>query len=77
MKLPSKSTPYKNSVLTLFPSILSMLKEHDMRITDLQKELPEVYLGDLISTLDCLYALKMVELDGERRTISYVGEDSM
>ncbi len=77
MKLPSKTTPYKRSVLSLFPGILSALKKQDMRVADLQKEFSDVPFGDFISALDCLYALRAIELDEERGLISCVGTDSM
>lgn len=77
MKLPSKTTPYNRSVLTLFPGILAILKMQDMRVVDLQKEFPDVPLGDFISALDCLYALRAIELDEKRGMISCVGTDSM
>lgn len=77
MKLPSKTTPYNRSVLALFPEILSILKKQAMRVSDLQKEFPDIPLGDFISALDCLYALRAIELDEKRGLISYVGTDSM
>lgn len=77
MKLPSKTTPYNRSVLALFPRILSILKKQDMRVVDLQKEFPNLPLGDFISALDCLYALRTIEIDEERGLISYVGTDTM
>lgn len=77
MKLPSKTTPYNRSVLALFPGILSILKKQDMRVADLQKEFSAVPLGDFISALECLYALRAMEFDEKRGLISYVGTDSM
>ncbi len=77
MKLPSKSIPYSRSVLALFPVILSLLKKQNMQVIDLQKELSDVPLGDLVSALDCLYALRTIELDEERGRIFYVGANSM
>ncbi len=77
MKLPSKTTPYNRSVLVLFPGILSILKQQDMQVANLQKEFSDVPLGDFISALDCLYALRAIELDEKRGMISYVGTDSM
>ena len=77
MKLPSKTTPYNRSVLALFPEILSILKKKAMRVADLQKEFPDIPLVDFISALDCLYALRAIELDEKRGLISYVGTNSM
>ena len=77
MKLPSKTTPYNRSVLALFPEILFILKKQAMRVADLQKEFPDVPLGEFISALDCLYALRAIEFDEKRGLIFYAGTDSM
>lgn len=77
MKLPSKTTPYKGSVLAAFPAILTQLREQNMTVAELRKALPEIDFGDFINALDCLYALGKVDLDAERRTLNYVGTDSM
>lgn len=77
MKLPSKSTTYKNSVIALFPDILRTLREQSMSAAELHGAFEEVPLGDLINALDCLYALRMIDVDVERRHILYVGADSV
>ena len=77
MKLPSKTTPYNGSVLALLPGILSILKKQDMRVADLQKEFSNVPFGDFISALDCLYALRTIELDEQGGLLSYVGANSV
>lgn len=38
MKLPGKSTHYKNSVIALFPVILSILQSEDCAILDLYRQ---------------------------------------
>ncbi len=75
MKLPGKSTPYKNSIIALFPSILSALKENDLAISDLFGRLNTDY-GSYIAALDCLYALGKVEVC-ERRKLHYVDRDTL
>ena len=77
MKLPSKTTPYKGSVLAVFPAILTQLREQNMTVADLRKALPEIDFGDFINALDCLYALGKIEIDVERGMLSYVNADSM
>ena len=77
MKLPSKTTPYKGSVLAQFPPILAALTEGDFTITELYHSMPEMKLGDYISALDCLYALGKIEIDIDRGTIYYAEADSL
>lgn len=77
MKLPNKTTPYKNSVLAIFPAILTMLREQDRSVAELREALSDRDYGDFISAMDCLYALGKIELDSERGMISYVSADSM
>ncbi len=77
MKLPSKSTPYKGSVLALFPVILSLVKEKPIGVLELRKKLPDIELGDLIGTLDCLYALGKIDIDPPRGVLFYVNSDNM
>ena len=77
MKLPSKTTPYKHSVLALFPKILAYLNEREMRISDLREELSEVPFGDFVNALDCLYALGAIEIDVEGGQLYRVDADSV
>lgn len=77
MKLPSKTTPYQSSILAVFPVILTLLREQDLSVSELHKELPDIAFGDYISALDCLYALGKIELDAERGMLSYVDTDSV
>lgn len=77
MKLPSKTTPYKNSVLAVFPATLALIKEQDMSVSEVYKALPEISFGDFISALDCLYALGKIELDVGKGMLSYVDSNSM
>ena len=77
MKLPGKTTPYQKSVIAAFPPILSLLKEHDMKVSELRQSLPGVDFGDYISALDCLYALRKIELDRERGMLHYADADHL
>lgn len=73
MKLPSKSTPYENSIISLFPIILSPLKEKDCSVLELYKQTALENIGDYVSALDCLYALGKVEMIKEGGLLHYVG----
>lgn len=77
MKLPSKTTPYKNSVLSIFPSILRILQQEATGVVELHEALPNVDFGEMISALDCLFALGKIELDAERGVLYYADSDSM
>ena len=69
MKLPGKSTSYKNSIIALFPAILRLLKNNDMSVSELYREMSSDY-GDYISALDSLYALGKIEIT-EGRLLHY------
>ena len=73
MKLPSKSTPYKNSIIAMFPPILSLLREEDMFVLELYGQMKDYSCGEYITALDALYALGKVDLDEDRRLLHYVG----
>jgi hypothetical protein len=73
MKLPSKSTPYKDSVIALFPSILSLLKQGDRSVLELYKKAQIEDVGDYANALDCLYALGKIEITQEGGMLHYVG----
>jgi len=73
MKLPSKTTPYSNSVISLFPRILKSLQKTDLPVSELYRQCSDRDYGDFISALDCLYALGRLEIDEERRLLHYVG----
>ena len=77
MKLPGKTTPYKNSVIAVFPRILALLKEDDLTISDLYHSIPKLELGDYINALDCLYAWGIIEIDIKRGTLYYVEADML
>ena len=74
MKLPSKITSYKESVLSKFPPILLVLQTADLSMVSLY-EATETYFSnkeEFIDTLDCLYALHRVIYDTEREVLHYV-----
>ena len=78
MRLPSKVTSYKESILAKFPVVLTALCEGDMTPPELYKKMRRkvVSAEELVEILDCLYALGKVELlYGE--VLHYVENDSM
>ena len=78
MKLPSKVTTYKNSILAKFPVILTALQECDMTPSELNNKVKRSIstAAELVEILDCLYVLGKVELlYGE--VLHYVKNDSL
>lgn len=67
MKFPSKVTPYKESIIAKFPMILEKLEKKDMSPQELYKSMKNKVTGisEFMDIMDCLYALKKVDLDGE------------
>ena len=78
MKLPSKVTPYKDSILAKFPVVLATLQECDMTPSELNNKVKRSIstAAELVEILDCLYVLGKVELlYGE--VLHYVKNDSL
>lgn len=78
MKLPSKVTPYKDSILAKFPVVLATLQEGDTTPSELYRKVKSkvTSAAELVEILDCLYALGKVELlYGE--VLHYVENDSL
>ena len=73
MKFPSKVTPYKESIIAKFPVVLGKLEKKDMSPSELYKSVKRQVtdVREFMDIMDCLYALKKVELNGE--VIHYVG----
>ena len=64
MRLPSRVTPYKNSMFAKFPKVLSLLKERDMYPQELYRLVKgkNFDVAEFIEVMDCLYILGRVEL---------------
>ncbi len=78
MKLPSKVTPYRKSVLAKFPAVIKVLQQGDIRPGDLyQKVKRGVDMADFIEILDALYLLEKVDFILGKGVLHYVEEDSM
>lgn len=67
MRFPSKVTPYKKSSLSKFPVILSLLAESDLSPSELYAKVQKSKVKDIdefVAILDCLYALRKIEVKG-------------
>lgn len=67
MQLPNKLYSYKNSTLSLIPNVLKEIGDSNILVSDLyQRMKPELNdPTDFISVMDCLYALRAVDLNEE------------
>ena len=75
MRLPSKITPYKASILERFPLLLKPLREAALTPSDLYDKTQDRLsgLGEFLLVLDCLFALGAMEFDDENGVIRHVG----
>lgn len=74
MKLPSKITSYKESVLSKFTPILNILENEDVAVLPLYSVTKNQFtdIEEYMDTLDCLFALGKIVLKEERGVIHYV-----
>ena len=74
MRLPSKITSYRESVISKFSPVLSVLKESDIEIFALYKTTMKYFssIEEFMDTLDCLFALQKIRYDEEREVLCYV-----
>lgn len=67
MQLPNKLYSYKQSTLALIPKVLSELKTGPVEVKDLflavRPSLTDA--TDFLSVMDCLYALRAVDINDE------------
>ena len=78
MKIPSKVTPYKESTISKFPIILSLLEQNDMTPNELYAKVKKSKVKDIaefVEVLDCLYAMNKIEIREE--VLHYVDRSSM
>ena len=74
MKMPSKVTPYKESIIAKFPVILTILEKEDLSPTELYGKVRKSKIKDItefVEVLECLYAMNKIEL--RREVLHYVG----
>lgn len=73
MRLPSKVTPYKASILAKLPAILKILQERDVRVGELYHKLKgRMSPADFIEAMDCLFLLGKVEFIPGTEVLHYV-----
>ena len=67
MLFPSKVISYNESILPRLPLVLHYLEDGPKKISDVYRYTKGnmTDLSDLFEVLDCLYALGMVDLDGD------------
>ena len=67
MQLPNKLYSYKASTLSLVPKVLKILQNDSIPVKDLYLEIrPELTdATDFLSVMDCLYALRAIDIDEE------------
>ena len=75
MRLPSKITPYKASILVKFPHLLKPLEKGALSPSELYNRTKSKLsgIGEFILVLDCLFALGAIEFDSENGVIRHVG----
>ena len=73
MKLPNKIISYKESVLSRFPLVLSVLSENLVGVYDLFELTKDSFtdIEEYMDTIVCLYALKKVTIDDESGVLYY------
>ncbi len=72
MQLPNKLYSYKNSTVTLIPAVLNKIKEKPIPVYELYSRVrPELKdATDFLSVMDCLYALKAIDITDEGEVFS-------
>lgn len=74
MKMPSKVTPYKESIIAKFPVILTILEKEDLSPTELYGKVRKSKIKDItefVEVLECLYVMNKIEL--RKEVLHYVG----
>lgn len=70
MNFPDKVTCYSDSILAAFPKILSILQKKSLPVFALYKKAGIMNIADFMEVLDCLYAMKKIEI--KEGVVSYV-----
>ncbi len=71
MLFPSKVISYNESILPKLPFVLHFLEQGPQKISDVYKYMKDYVtdISDLFEVLDSLYALGMIDLNGENLLI--------
>lgn len=70
MNFPDKVTCYSDSILAIFPKILSQIQKRSISAFSLYQRLQPVNIADFMEALDCLYAMHKIEI--KEGMVSYV-----
>lgn len=70
MNFPDKVTCYSDSILAAFPKVLSVLQKKNLPVFVLYKKVETMNIVDFMEVLDCLYAMKKIEI--KEGVVSYV-----
>lgn len=72
MQLPNKLYSYKTSTLALVPKVLTELRNGPIEVKDLFLTLKPSLTDatDFLSVMDCLYALRAVDINDEGEVYS-------
>lgn len=75
MRFPNKNNSFSDSIVAKFPTVLSVLKNGDISVSELYRSVKGATedIGEFVDILDCLYALGKVEFIAETRSLRYVG----
>lgn len=78
MRFPNKVTPFADSVISLFPTVLKCLEQQDMSPRDLfERSASGKDISTFMNALDCLFALCKIEIIEETGELHYVDRDSV
>lgn len=74
MKLPSKVTSYKESILSKTPILINVLINKNEKPYDLYLQTKDHFadVNEFIDVLDCLFALKVISFNELEEKIYYV-----
>lgn len=72
MQLPNKLYSYKSSTLALIPVVMNALQNGSVEVKELFIELKSQMADatDFLSVMDCLYALRAVDINDEGEVYS-------
>ena len=67
MQLPNKLYSYKDSTLALIPKVLNEIRDNPVPVEQLYHRLKNEFVDatDFLSVMDCLYALRAVDINDE------------
>lgn len=74
MRLPSKVTPFRDSTLSLFPLLLTEIRERDISPLSLFDKVKTEADGVscMVTALDCLFAMGKIKINEQTEFLSYV-----